>query len=902
MADNVLVTVPTTGVSIAAENISSVEYQRVKLVGGQIGSTEPIPGDSSAGLYVQVKNVPQVAVSSMPAVSGTISVSGPVQVSGAISVSAMPAISGTVSISGPVQVSGTISVSAMPAVSGTVSVANTVPVVMASVGVVSTIVTVLGALVSGTVTVENATTQVSGTVTPIYSTTDHPAFDATGQIVRAVIYGSINTMTPSYQELLVDQSGYLQAVLPNQTTLEPADNATGPIVWLANNRTTLQPAANATGVVVWMANPTVAVSGTVNTVGTVLGTVNVAIVAGGAGGGSVTTAVPSVSATGQVVWVAGGQSTTASPIFVSQINPPAAGGGSVTTAAPSITATGQVMWIAGGQSTTANPVVVTGTVTAGAGTTVISGTVSISGTAVVTIAQTSVIASMSGVVVTTTATSGVAGPIVWLGVGQTLGTVNNVNSISTILGTQVVTIAQTSVVAQVSGTVSALLPGSTTGSSGMSGILVWLGASQTVLVSTQVSGTITITPTTLTVNTAATIAGASVTIQQGASVSAVVSGTVTAVLPGSTTGSSGMSGVLVWLGASQTILISTQISGTVTITPTTLTVNTAATIAGASVTIQQGASVSAVVSGTVSVSGLSVTTAAPSISATGQQMWIVGGQSTTAFPVVITGTVTAGAGTTVVSVSGVAATTTASGLSGVAGMPVWVANPTALTVSVTVSNITVTTVVSGTVSVSNTVVVTGTVGDAFNSTTQVAATGDIVWLAPTQTMAVVSTIGTVLGTAVVTIATAGSITMLDVGRTQILIVVPSTGPVAFATTAAFTVYQGLAQTVAGVGAWVVPAGKTFRIMAMNMAVQNSITTTPVQVRGYVIASGATPTWTSTVPLVAGVFANAPNATAPQAVNCIFENDIPAGNTVGIGLTANTNANIGQIVIAGFLFP
>src|SRR5262249_56292080 len=59
-----------------------------------------------------------------------------------------------------------------------------------------------------------------------------------------------------------------------------------------------------------------------------------------------------------------------------------------------------------------------------------------------------------------------------------------------------------------------------------------------------------------------------------------------------------------------------------------------------------------VVSGSVTVVYYSFSTWSPWISASGGIIWIAGGQSTTAFPVVITGTVTAGAGTTVVSLTG----------------------------------------------------------------------------------------------------------------------------------------------------------------------------------------------------------------------------------------------------------
>ena len=113
----------------------------------------------------------------------------------------------------------------------------------------------------------------------------------------------------------------------------------------------------------------------------------------------ITTAVPSVSATGLVMWVGGGQSTTAFPVVVTGTVTAGAGttvvsltgsalvsgavsisampsvafsANFVTTAIPSASATGVVIWVGGGQSTTAFPVVVTGTVTAGAGTTVVS--------------------------------------------------------------------------------------------------------------------------------------------------------------------------------------------------------------------------------------------------------------------------------------------------------------------------------------------------------------------------------------------------------------------------------------------------------------------------------------------------------------------------------------------------
>ena len=220
-----------------------------------------------------------------------------------------------------------------------------------------------------------------------------------------------------------------------------------------------------------------------------------------------------------------------------------------------------------------------------------------------------------------------------------------------------VTVGGTVTVATGTFSVKDIVPVTTQASVSVSGVPVWMNPTQAVVVNTiaagfsvnaLVTGAVSISAmpavsisVSAVLGTIITQLGTQVvTVVPGLSVSAVVSGTVTAVLPGSTTGSSGMSGVLVWLGASQSVLISTQVSGTVSVSGTAL------------VSVVAGFSGTALVSGTVSVSGLSVTAAGPSVAATGIVVWIAGGQSSTAVPVVITGTVTAGAGTTVVSLTG----------------------------------------------------------------------------------------------------------------------------------------------------------------------------------------------------------------------------------------------------------
>lgn len=956
----------------------------MKLIGGQIGSTEAIPGDSTAGMWVQVKNIPQVAISSMPPVTGSVVVTG------AVGISSMPAVSGTVTISNgaSVTIQQGVSVSAV----------------------------------------------VSGTVAPIDRTTAHPGISASAAVVRAVVYGSI-VGSAAYQEIFVDSAGQALVtgtVLVNgtvtisngasvsvnaintvvtqlgtavvtiaQTSVVAQASGTVTVIGYSTAvsgsvtpllaSTTAAPAADATGILVWQVNPAVSVTVSItniSTVGTVLGTVNVAIVAG------------------------------------------AGGGGSVTTAGPSISATGQVMWVAGGQGTTANPVVITGTVTAGAGTTVISGTVSVSGTVAVTgtiqnvatvatILGTQIVSvvpgvsvnlgSLATVVATTTASSGQTGLIVWVG--------NPGNGTTVISGT-----------VSVSGTVAVNLGtvgwvGSTTAVSGVSGPQVWLGASQTVIVNTiaagfsvnaLVTGAVSISAmpvvsvTGALISVVSTILGTQiVSVVPGVSVVAQASGTVTAnvsgIVPVTTAASVSVAGLPVWLNPTQQVVVSGLAGQSVSaVVSGTVTVNTIATILGtqivsvvpgvsvnlgslatvvATTTASSGqtglivwvgnpgngttvvsGTVSAIVSGTITQSGYSVTTAAPSISATGGQVWIIGGQGTTANPVVITGTVTAGAGTTVisgtVSVSGTAivsvvpgvsvnlgnfatvvATTTAS--SGQTGLIVWVGNPGNGT-----------TVVSGTVSVSGTQIVSvvpgvSVVAQASGTVTvnvsgvvpvvtaaSVSVTGLPVWLNPTQQVVVsglaghsvsavvsgtvnVGTVVTQLGTQIVTIAQTsvvaqasgtvtvgtGTVAALDVGRTQVMLVVTATSVGISGTMLLMTVYQGATQSTAGTTGYIVPAGKTFRLLAAAVVAQNSVTTSPVFHRMFVVQSTAAPTWTSAVPVALAVGVGASSAGVYASGVGIGIQDLPAGVTVGLAHTIGTSGGtVNQIVVNGYLFP
>ena len=246
-----------------------------------------------------------------------------------------------------------------------------------------------------------------------------------------------------------------------------------------------------------------------------------------------------------------------------------------------------------------------------------------------------------------------------------------------------------------------------------------------------------------------------------------------------------------------------------------------------------------------------VTAATPAANASGQVVWVVPGVSVNAL---ITGAVSISAMPTVV-------------VSGMAGQSVSAQVSGAVSISAMPS-----------VAISTNLLTTATPG--------AAASGLMVWCANPNT-------------ASLTVTAAA-----DAARTMLNIIVSSTVIGVSGTTVLMTVYQSAAQTVAGVANWVVPGGKTFRIVGANLIASNSITTTPVLVRAMVLQSGATPTWTSAVPIAAQVGVWIPNATFPSGVNIAgLQQDIGAGVTVAVAYTAaSSTASVQGMWIYGYLFP
>ena len=405
-----------------------------------------------------------------------------------------------------------------------------------------------------------------------------------------------------------------------------------------------------------------------------------------------------------------------------------------------------------------------------------------------------------------------------------------------------------SVSAQVSGTVSisGALSGNTTTAApaaNATGDIVRVAGSVPVVV----SGTITVAGGSITVVTQ--LGTAVVSVVPGLSVSAQVSGTVSVSGTVAVTMNT-LATVLTILGTQVVsvvpgLSVSAQVSGTITINPTILTVNTAPTVAGASVTVQAGVSVTV-----VTQLGTQVVTVVPGVSVVAQ----------------VSGTITV---SNVVSVTGTSLNVVASG-------------------TVTVSN--GTTVVSGTITVisgaSVSAQVSGTVSyiPVYRTTTSppVAATGAVVWLAGGQNPS---------GQPVLT---------YDVSHTPVVFMVSST-VAGQNTTMAFTVYTGGTLVVAGTTAYPVPAGRNLRINQVGVIAQSSAVLSGAQ---FVVLLG-TATASMSITTTVGIAAMVPFAIAAapgQYIAHPLAADVVAGTSVGLGVLGGTSCSVLGAVVQGYLYP
>ncbi len=737
MADNVAVSVATSGpvATIAAEDIGGVEYQRVKLVAGDVGVSSPIGATSG----VAASGSMGIVVAPLPGASVVAAVSGTVQVSGGV------VVAGTVGISGPVEVSGAVSVSAMPAVSGTVQVAG------GSIGVVSTIAAVLGSiLVSGTVGISAASSApawITGTVTAGAGTT---VVSVTGPVnisaTSAVPAWITGTVTAGAGTTVI--SGTVS--VSGSTT--GASGVSGPIVWLGPN----QEVQTVTGSVLITATTPVSVTGV--SLGVVVsGVVSVSAMPGV----SIVNVVPvttqsSVSVTGLPMWFSPGATVAIVP-------------------GASVTVSGQVVTITGVQTavvTATTPLSVTG----------VSVGVVVSGLPGVSVS----FPAVSGVIASSVpATSVALGLPVWIVGGQTATGFPVGVSITT--GAAISTIANTVPVALA--TISNTIP-------------VSIAAGVSVTISGQV---VTITGVQLASLSALPAAGSQVTVTSGLPVWLAPTQTLapvqlSGIAPVTTAASVSVTGVPVWLNPTQQVVVSGLVGHSVSLPavsgviassvpatsvalglPVWIVGGQTATGVPVGVSITTGGVVSVVPGLSVSLPAVSGVVASSAMAASdifGMPIWIVGGQDPTGVAVKISGTVTAGAGTTVISGT-VSVSGSTTGASGVSGPIVWLGpnqapqTVTGVSVGVVVSgvvSVSVMPAVSGSIALSGTILTAGSptaistgliVWDlpAYSTTAvpSVSATGQVVWVAnSTVTVTITVTVTGQLSAVITQLATSGA--------------------------------------------------------------------------------------------------------------------------------------------------
>lgn len=99
MANNVISVTEGSGKNVATETIGTTDYQQIKLVGGEVGSTSVLGVNPDRSLNASIIGTPTFKITGNPSISGSVSVSNlqGASVSGTILVGAIPSIYGNIS-------------------------------------------------------------------------------------------------------------------------------------------------------------------------------------------------------------------------------------------------------------------------------------------------------------------------------------------------------------------------------------------------------------------------------------------------------------------------------------------------------------------------------------------------------------------------------------------------------------------------------------------------------------------------------------------------------------------------------------------------------------------------------------------------------------------------------------
>lgn len=883
-----------TGATIAAESIGTAFYQRVKLADGKVGSTgllgftTGVPDATATAMQVAVK--PGVSVSAQ--VSGAVSISGAVQVSGAVSVSALPAVS--ISNVVPVTTQASVSVSGLPvwmsptqqvvvsglvghSVTGSVNIVSTAIVSLATGGTLATLLgtvavnVVAGAAGGGTVNISSVTpvtTAASVSVSGLPVWLNPTQTVAVSGLVGHSITGSVNIVSTAIVSLA---TGGTLATLLGTVAVNVVAGGAAP-------GTTAGTQTNVSAQVMWLA-PTQTLS-VVSTVGTVLGTVAVNVVAGGAAPG--TTAATQSAISAQVVWLAPTQTMTVNvsgivpvttqtsvsvsgvPVWFDDGALVAISGIAGVTTAASVSVTGLPVWLNPTQT-----IAVSGLVGHS-----ITGSVNIVSTAIVSLATGGTIATLLGTVlvsqrdivpVTTAVSVSVSGLPVWLNPTQTIAVSGLVGHSITgsvnIVSTAIVSLATGGTIATLLGTVLVsqrdIVPVTTAASVSVSGIPVWLNPTQRV----QVSGTVDVAVATTAVAT--------------------------------TTQASGVTGALVYLAASQTMLVSVSVSAAASVVPAGgyyYAVATSSALSSSTQIMLQSVYVST--GSTAGISGWTIGSgSALAVYGLGFGWSQAAANMSATFMLLVT---TSGATLSTVGVhwaeliySNNAATSTFLSTNFVPG-------------NLVAAHSSITTLPFPWFIPGPAVVGLAVAATSSGATVYASINASILPTIPFVQPVTVSGIPQVAVSGGTTVVSGTVAVGNDPGGTGVVIMV-SASAVASGVTYVFTVYTGNTTVAAGTTAWAVPANKTFRIQAMQAVVAVSNVTAAVRLLVLAVTATASLSITSTVG-VAAALAVVARGGADQYNIGALKLDVAAGTTIGLGGIGGTAFTLGGMIVEGFLYP
>lgn len=333
---------------------------------------------------------------------------------------------------------------------------------------------------------------------------------------------------------------------------------------------------------------------------------------------------------------------------------------------------------------------------------------------------------------------------------------------------------------------------------------------------------------------------------------------------------------------------------------------TAATIAAEDVGGTEYQRIKIVDGGAAGTLGVIATSAAPAAGSVGLVVRVAGtvGIAPTAMTVNTAATV-AGASVVVGNLQTVDATAATSAAAGSIGLVVALKAGASISVNTaaTIAGASVIAQVSGPVGITVSAILGTVISVSAIGTVQTVQTVQtILTVNSILTVVVVNSVSTIGSLGVLNSIATGTVQALDVARTQFVLVVSSTSP-SNAGMLLFTAYVGSAQVAntAGVSLFAIPAGKNLRIINIQAVAAGSVSA----LVGAVQVVFATSAATVTVSAIGGRGPALAIAGATTQFSQFYAeplNDIPATQTVGVGITLNTSCLLGGVQIAGYLFP